>query len=347
MLRLIFLLVLLGGSATAQGFAGMGQDAPGYAEVRPDREISFPKDHGAHPDFRIEWWYITANLRDADGKAMGAQWTLFRSATRPEPEDDGWASRQVWMAHAAVTTADRHLHAERLARGGIGQAGVETEPFRAWIDEWGLTSTGPAFSPLTLSARGEGFSYDLSLVAKGPMVLQGEDGYSVKSDEGQASHYASQPFFEVSGTVMLDGRAHTVTGKGWMDREWSSQPLAEDQLGWDWLSLHLAGGAKLMVFRLRGAEGDHYLTGNRITPEGKSTRLAPGEIRMTPIATTEVAGRTVPTRWRVEIPSRDLDIRTRPLNPKAWNATTTEYWEGPVTVSGSHSGEGYLEMTGY
>jgi len=122
--------------APAQGIAGMASGAEGYAEVRPDTTVTFPRDHGAHPRFRIEWWYVTANLRDAEGTPLGAQFTLFRFATRPEPEGEGWANGQVWMGHAAVTTADTHRHAERLARGGIGQAGVETGPFRAWIDDW-------------------------------------------------------------------------------------------------------------------------------------------------------------------------------------------------------------------
>ena len=344
---LVLLLLALPLPALAQGLAGMASGGEGFAEVRPDTPITFPEDHGAHPRFRIEWWYVTANLEDAEGTPLGAQFTLFRFATRPEPEGEGWANGQVWMGHAALTTADTHRHAERLARGGIGQAGVETGPFRAWIDDWRFASTDAGFSPLALSARGAGFAYDLTLTAEGPMVLQGEAGHSVKSEAGQASHYASQPFFRVAGSVTLDGAPREVTGRAWMDREWSSQPLAEDQPGWDWMSLHLSGGAKLMVYRLRSRDGDHYLTGNWITPEGESTRLAPGKIAMTPLGEAEVAGRRVPVRWRVEIPGRGVAIETRPLNPAAWNATSTEYWEGPVFVSGSHGGEGYLEMTGY
>ena len=347
MWRLVSCLVALASGAAAQGFANMGSPAEGYAQVRPDREITFPADHAAHPRFRIEWWYITANLRDASGARLGAQWTLFRFATRSGGEGRGWQSGQLWMGHAALTTADRHRFAERLARGGIGQAGVETAPFRAWIDHWRFESLREAFSPLALSAVGEGFSYDLTLTAEGPMVLQGEGGYSVKSEDGQASHYASQPFFEVAGTVTLDGARREVTGRAWMDREWSSQPLSEDQPGWDWMALHLPDGAKLMLYRLRREGAAPYVTGNWIAPGGESTRLAPGSITMSPLAQARVAGREVPVRWRVEIPARGLTIETRPLNAQAWNATTPPYWEGPVTFEGSHSGEGYLEMTGY
>src|SRR3954462_3133292 len=132
------LLAGLGGKALAQGFAGLGEKADGFARVVPGRTFAFPADHGPHPEFRIEWWYVTANLRDAAGNAYGAQWTLFRQALQPVTNLEGWATQQVWMAHAAVTRADTHRTTEVLARGGIGQAGVEAEPFRAWIDAWQL-----------------------------------------------------------------------------------------------------------------------------------------------------------------------------------------------------------------
>ncbi len=361
---LLAALLLLALPAAAQdvseGFDMMRTEAEDFAEVRPDTPVSFPEDHKAHPDFRIEWWYITSNLRDAAGTPLGLQWTLFRFALRPggTPENSGpgagWAAPQIWMGHAAVTTAESHHHAERFARGGIGQAGVTVDPFRAWIDDWGFVHTGAggagAFSPLRMTARGEDFAYDVTLTAEGPMVLQGQDGYSVKSELGQASHYGSQPFFTVSGEVEIEGEARAVTGRAWMDREWSSQPLAERQTGWDWLSLHLdegpSPGTKLMVYRLRHEDGDDYVTGNWITPEGQSTRIAPGEVTMTALGEEEVtAGRVMPVRWRVEIPGRDLRIETAPLNPRAWNALSTAYWEGPVTFEGTHGGEGYLEMT--
>src|SRR5258707_781268 len=70
-------------SALAQGFAGLGMDASGFAPVIPGGIFVFPADHGPHPDYRIEWWYVTANLMDSAGVAYGAQWTLFRQATQP------------------------------------------------------------------------------------------------------------------------------------------------------------------------------------------------------------------------------------------------------------------------
>ncbi|MEM1343822.1 MAG: lipocalin-like domain-containing protein [Pseudomonadota bacterium] len=348
MLRAVYiaLLALLALPATAQ-IAIMGTEAEGYAEVRPETQITFPEDHGPHPDYRIEWWYITANLRDASGERLGIQWTLFRFATQPPPFAEGWARQQLWMGHAGVTTAAAHYHAETFGRGGIGTAGAEATPFRAWIDDWAFESTGEDFSPLSLSARGDDFAYALTLTAEGPMVFQGVDGYSVKSDRGQASHYVSQPYFRVTGEIEIEGALRQVTGRAWMDREWSSQPLAPDQTGWDWFSLHLGAGEKLMAFRLRSDTGEDYLTGNWISADGQSTRIEPGEITMTELGHTQIGARRVPTEWRLEIPSRGLDVETVPLNPRAWNAMSTTYWEGPVFFTGSHEGEGYLEMTGY
>src|SRR3981081_814857 len=160
------LVLGLGGKpALAQGFAGLGLNGSGFAAVTPGKTFAFPADHGPHPDYRIEWWYVTANLMDKTGAAHGAQWTLFRAASRPGTQGEGWANQQIWMGHAAVTRADTHRYSEAFARGGVGQAGVETKPFRAWIDSWEMRATdqmGDAtIAPLELNASGADFSYAL------------------------------------------------------------------------------------------------------------------------------------------------------------------------------------------
>lgn len=347
----IALLGLGGPRAWAQGFAGLGRDAEGFATVVPGKALSFPADHGPHPDYRIEWWYLTANLTDANGAAYGVQWTLFRQAMAAGPQAEGWANPQIWMGHAAVTSAAAHRSSETFARGGVGQAGATAQPFRAWIDSWemraldGMSDTNLA--PLALNASGSDFSYALRLDTDRPLVLQGDAGYSRKSDRGQASYYYSQPWFRAAGSLTIDDRTIDVSGQAWMDREYSSQPLASDQTGWDWFSLHLSSGEKLMLFRLRQLSGTHYFSGNWITPDGRSEQIGSAAIDMTPTASTDVAGRRLPTSWRITIPSRGLAIDTTPLNPMSWMATSFAYWEGPITLRGSHSGVGYLEMTGY
>jgi predicted secreted hydrolase len=337
--------------AIAQGFAGLGESAEGFAPVVPGKTFVFPADHGPHPDFRVEWWYVTANLKDAAGAAYGAQWTLFRLASRPGAEFEGWANQQLWMGHAAVTRADTHRTSETFARGGVGQAGVVAKPFRAWIDAWQMRGLDPMrdadVAPLELTASSTDFSYALRLDAIRPLVLQGNGGYSRKSERGQASYYYSQPFFKVMGSLTIDDKPVDVSGQAWMDREWSSQPLASDQTGWDWLSLHLNSGEKLMLYRLRQKDGRNDLYGNWIEPDGRSAEIASVDNSMTPKTLTEIEGRKIPTAWHIAIPGRRLAIDCTPLNPKSWMGTSFPYWEGPISFAGSHSGVGYLEMTGY
>ena len=338
---LAFVLSLLPLAGYAQGFAGLGSDADGYALPDPATRFVFPEDHGPHPDFRIEWWYVTATLDGADGETYGVQWTLFRNALAPGGDPD----RQVWMGHAALSTPDGHVSAERLARGGIGQAGVEAEPFEAWIDEWRMA--GPSLSEVTLTAQGADWAYDLTLDADGPFVPQGVEGFSVKSEAGQASHYYSQPFYDVTGTLTLPSGPVEVSGEAWLDREWSSQPLTGSQTGWDWISLYLDDGHRLMGYRLREADGTAYTVGTWIAPDGTPDPLGPGELTMTPLRIAEVEGREVPVDWQITLPERDLDIRVEALRDDSWMRTRIPYWEGPVAVTGTHEGRGYLEMSGY
>lgn len=348
--RALLIAAFLPVAAHAQGYAGLGQSAAGFTPVTAPAALEFPRDHGVHPGFRIEWWYLTANLRAADGTDYGAQWTLFRQALSPGPEAPGWASNAAWMGHAAVTSAERQLSAETFARGGIGQAGVVLAPFQAWIDDWSMTGgsgPGDALADLTLHAQGPGFAYDLAAHTDLAPVPQGEAGFSVKSDAGQASYYYSQPFYRITGTLTLDGKPVPVTGQGWLDREWSSQPLGPGQLGWDWFALHLDDGAKVMLYAMRNRDAAPFLLGTWIDAGGRPTPLRADQISLTPRAWTEVAGRRIPTEWRISVPDHGLAVDTEPLNAQSWMDTAYPYWEGPIRLSGSHPGRGYLEMTGY
>lgn len=339
---LVLLLSLLPAHALAQGFAGLGATSQDFARPAPGKVLTFPADHGPHPEFRIEWWYLTANLTGPGGEPYGLQWTLFRNALAPH-DGDGWRTPQLWMGHAAVTTPQRHFVAERLARGGIGQAGVEASPFSAWIDDW--TMQGPDLDRLRLTASGPDFAYDVQLTATGPLVLHGQQGYSVKSAAGQASHYYSQPFYQVAGTLTLPDGPVPVTGSAWLDREWSSQPLAQDQRGWDWFSLSFDSGDKLMGFVLRG--DSDFTAATWIGSDGAAIAMPDGAFAASPMDFHRVAGRDVPVEWRVRLPAKGVDVIVKALNRDAWMNTSVPYWEGPVTISGSHAGVGYLEMTGY
>ena len=345
------LLGLLPRRAFAQGFAGLGAGADDYAKVTPGKVFDFPADHGPHPDFRIEWWYVTANLVEANGAAYGVQWTLFRQALAAGAREEGWATQQLFMAHAAVTRADTHRFTETYARGGVGQAGVTPKPFEAFIDTWAMH--GPdgfdagTISPLELAAQARDFSYRLRLDADHPLILQGDKGFSRKSERDQASYYYSQPFFKAKGRLTIDDRAVDVTGLAWMDREWSSQPLAPDQSGWDWFALHFAGGEKLMLYRMRETSGKNFVSGNWILPDGSARLLSPVDVELSPGPPSDVAGRKLPLQWQIKIASLALSIDCAALNSNAWNGTAFSYWEGPISFRGSHTGVGYLELTGY
>ncbi len=341
---LCFMMLIAPTPMLAQGFAGLGTDATGFSLPVRGIPLTFPADHGPHPHTRVEWWYLTANLTGPDGTPYGLQWTLFRSAFAPE-QTGGWTDPQLWMGHAAVTTPTDHYVSERLARGGIGQAGVNADPFLAWIDDWQMT--GASLDDLQLTASGPDFSYDMNLTATGPIILHGDRGYSVKSADGQASYYYSQPFYSVTGTLTLPEGEVDVTGHAWLDREWSSQPLADNQTGWDWFSLSFDDGAKLMGFLLRQTDGTSYSSATWITPDGTTTAYPDGAFNAEPLNSSEIAGHDLPTNWQVTLPDRNFDVTVQAINPNAWMDVSIPYWEGPVTVTGSHTGAGYLEMTGY
>lgn len=341
---IVFLISVTCTSASAQGFANLGRETEGFTVPEVGYQFDFPKDHGPHPDFQIEWWYLTANLKDTQGRDLGLQWTLFRSAMQPR-EGSGWSSPQLWMGHAAVTTPENHYVAERLSRGGIGQAGVEPAPFVAWIDDWQMA--GETLDAVSLRASGADFAYDVQLTAEGPIIFHGQEGYSQKSDGGRASYYYSQPFYRVSGSLMLPEGEIEVTGSAWLDREWASQPLAATQVSWDWFSMVFDDGVRMMGFTLHDSEGGDYTQATWITPDGQTIAYPDGAFEAEVLERTDVAGRSVPTTWQVRLPLEGVDVTVAAINPKAWMTTSVPYWEGPVRISGSHTGRGYLEMTGY
>lgn len=366
-------------SSARTGFAGLGAASQGYANASPATELVFPEDHGPHPDFRIEWWYLTANLENEDGEPLGMQWTLFRQAQQPKAPDTAdpgtlsntgpWAADQLWMAHMALSRGESHRVAERFARGtreplpdAAQQAGVTARPFRAWLDDWRLeslstTSGNDALDHLRLTAQAEDkqglFGYQLELEADGPLVRHGINGFSQKSADGQGSMYYSQPFYRVSGEVWFSGERVAVSGRAWLDREWSSQLLSDSQTGWDWFSLHLDSGVRLMAFRLRGGGDNHddYLSGSWITPDGEVTPLSAGGLTLVPQAFATAAGHRVPVRWRLTLPEQHLELEITARHANRWMNTSVPYWEGAVSVtdakSGAPRGQGYLEMTGY
>ena len=366
--RWLFLSPVIIFLATSEFAAGqdpyqlLRQPGDGFAQVEPGRTFLFPRDHYPHEYFKIEWWYLTANLTGSNGRDYGIHWTLFRQAMSSAPNPGGWQSNQTWMAHTAISTPRDFEFSQRFARGGIGQAGVAVtrqNTFEAWMDDWLWLSDSMAPFPGVLTAGTDTHRFKLTLEASDDWVLQGKDGFSQKSDLGQASYYYSQPMIDIAGTIWVDNEPVEVAGQGWLDREWSSQPLADNQAGWDWVSLHLSDGSALMVYQLRHDSGEHYLSGSWVSESGEVTVLEAGDVTMTPQSATRltitstVGGKEkssikeIPLDWRVRAPKLGINISVTTERPQSWLATEFPYWEGPVVVQGSHQGVGYLELTGY
>ena len=329
-------------------------DPTGYAVVEPGKSLSFPLDHLPHKEFKIEWWYLTANLKDESGADYGVHWTLFRQSISPEPDPGGWQSNQVWMGHTAVSLPRQFVYEERFARGGIGQVDVKRDDegrFSAWLDDWRWQAETQNPFPATLSFTSQGIAIKMQMNAKTPWVLQGENGYSQKSELGQASYYYSQPHIDIKATIFLNGVETSLSGLGWLDREWSSQPLAPDQPGWDWLSLHLDDGHALMVYKLRQNTREDWVSGSWIDPNGKSVTLGKMDVKFEPLEYTTLetsrGKKTLPLVWRVELPAERKSWRVYAIDSNHWLDTAFPYWEGPVDVIGSTGGKGYLELTGY
>ena len=338
---------ILGGSSE--------QQSDQFSPVIKGVELTFPKDHQAHPNFRHEWWYLTANLIDEDGNALGVQWTQFRFAAAPEnsveqTKQTAWQSQQIYMAHSAVTTEDKHYADEKWSRDQAELAGVSTSPFRVYLDDWQWTSSTDDLFPATLNANSEQFGYSLTLTSDAPYQKQGEQGYSTKSSDGKvASYYYSQPFINVSGDVTIDGVTHQVSGKGWIDREWSSQFLLDSQQGWDWFALRLSDETSLVVFQLRNsATGEaSYAHARLMQQDGSGTAISQQDITLTATKQTVIDGRDYPTEWQISIPTKNIELTVLALNPKAKMPLSVPYWEGPISIKGTHSGSGYMELTGY
>lgn len=347
---------------------GDADDIEGFAVAQRGAGISLPGDHGAHEAFRSEWWYFTATLRDASGSPFGVQFTIFRQALRPSagaPAECGWCTDQAWLGHVAITDVGgrRHEHVERLSRGSSGLfssssglfpsssglAGARAEPFAVWVDGLSARSSGPEFLPLRLFARSADLEIDLEVSTGGRLVLQGDSGFSAKGPK-QASHYFSMTRLPVAGTLRLFGESTPVTGRAWLDREWSTSVLSGGQRGWDWLALGLNDGRDVMAFRLRrdDASRDPFDQAIVITTDGNH-RFAAEQFALEPTRFwTDEQGARWPVAWRLQIESDVYHIDAM-LDDQLMR-TIVRYWEGLVRVSneaGVEIGAGYLELTGY
>lgn len=337
----------------------------GWREATAGYRFEFPRDHAAHPDFRIEWWYYTGNVDTASGRRFGYQVTFFRIGIDPAPANPSrWAVRDLFMTHVAVSdpAGRRFRYAERLNRAGPGMAGAEADRHHVWNEDW-TTEATDGIHRVSVSADRDGVALDLRLEEVRPPTINGENGISQKGREtGNASHYYSLTRLSTTGTLTIDGESFDVAGLSWMDREFGTSFLESDQQGWDWFALQLSDGSDLMLYQLRRQDGsqDPHSSGTLTRSDGRVVHLASSDFTLTQTGQgyrSEATGAAYPTGWSIEVPGEGLQLRVAtPLPAQELDfrqATGVAYWEGLVDVSGSRfdrdtvTGRGYLEMTGY
>ena len=330
----------------------------------PTYDLAFPRDHAAHPDYRIEWWYYTGTLYTQEGRRFGYQLTFFRVGVDAAPVNPSqWSVRDLHMAHFAITDVGRGVHrvAERLNRAGVGWAGASTDSLDVWNEDWRVTATQRVHRLQAMDSNENGhLLLDLELESDTVPVLHGQQGFSQKGEDvGNASHYYSFTRLPTRGRLEVDGEAFEVTGTSWMDHEFGSSFLEADQAGWDWFSIQLNDGTDLMVYTLRDSDGrtDVRSSGTVVTSEG-ITHLESTDVSLLPRRrwTSLVSGAAYPVDWRIDIPSIGLQLDISAVLDAqelvTAQSTGVTYWEGAVDAVGTHdgvsvSGEGYLEMTGY
>lgn len=342
----------------AAGLAGVGP-----ARALPPRTLVFPRDHGSHPDFRTEWWYITGHA-EAGGRSVGFQVTFFRSRVdATQSLQSAFAARQLLFAHAAVTDVQgkRLHHDQRIAREGFEVASASQTDMQLRLRDWSLAREA---GRIQTRVKGNGFAFDLSFEPTQPLLLQGRDGLSRKGpDAKQASYYYSQPQLAVRGTVQLDGKTLAIgaaatdptRNRAWLDHEWSDELLHPAAVGWDWIGMNMDDGSALTAFRLRNKDGGAVWDGGSFRhPTAGLFTFSRGEVIFQALRgwKSPVSQATYPVEWLVRTPADFYTVKAviDPQELDSRNSTGAIYWEGLSDLfdsNGRHAGRGYLEMTGY
>ena len=337
-----------------------GTDTEGYLRADHARSFRFPDDHGPHPGFRNEWWYITGNLDAENGDRFGFHITFFRVALAPEFGGDEafrssqWATHHIWMGHSAITdvAARRHVSEERFAREGAGLAGATHPADRVWLEDWSLSGLGGDVWQLVVGSGP--FALELDLTPLREPVLQGDAGLSQKGREpGNASFYYSVPRIAAEGTLRDGQTTRRVAGQAWLDREWSTSVLDAEQVGWDWFALQLDDGTDIMYYQLRLRDGSpDPLSKGRWMPRDAPDRLLRLEdVDLAPRRfATMPSGRRYPVAWTLSLPEYGQQLFIEAVLDRQEMDSFIPYWEGAVDIrdaEGRKIGRGFAELTGY
>ncbi len=332
-----------------------------WTSVVSPRTFTFPTDHAAHDDHRIEWWYYTGHLEADSGRRFGYQLTFFRTGIDQTPTNPStWAVRDLYTAHFAVSDIETQQHHcfQRNSRQGTGQAGAEANHYTVWNAHWKVELDGECHR---LQALEDAVGIDLRLCPEKPVVLHGDSGMSQKGQmTGNASHYYSFTRMATTGTVQIDGTEFRIQGHSWMDHEFSTSFLEPDQVGWDWFSIQLDNGVDLMVYRMRRKDGttDPFSSGTFVRKDGSSLHLTREQFQVTPTRTwtSGETQATYPLDWNIVIPDLGYELVIQSVfddqEMTTRDTTGITYWEGAITVTGERgedavTGHGYMELTGY
>ena len=335
---------------------------PGYV-------YAFPRDHGSHEKYGLEWWYVTGHLYDRSARRFGYEVTFFRKTIddpRVKQHPSQWALGQVYAAHFALTDVEGGTFQffEKVSRAAFGKAGASPGRMKVWIDRWTLEPATEDHQRLHLKARetrDAGVGVDLTLTLRKPPVIHGQEGISRKgAAPGQASHYYSLTRLATRGTVWAKGERLDVTGTSWMDHEFGSGESGENQVGWDWLSVQFDSNMELMMYVLRNRDGSHDPAsgGTLISPDAETTHLTRDDVVVRTLKhwTSPVSHARYPAQWIVEVPSVQLRVTLTPVladqELRTEHSTRVTYWEGAVSVEGHYqqapiAGNGYVELVGY
>lgn len=333
--------------------------------VEPGYRFAFPRDHGSHDTFALEWWYVTGHLFASDGRRFGYELTFFRRAiddARAWTNPSRWAIRQLYVAHLALTdeAAGTFQYAEKISRAGIGKAGASTGTLDTWIDRWVLRASDADPRQWQLRASTDEWAIDLTLTPRKPPVVHGHRGISLKGQEGQASHYYSVTRIQTTGALRLSDEVVPVTGWSWMDHEFGSGELSEAVIGWDWFSLQLDNHHEVMAYWLRRSDGtfDAVSSGTVVFPDGTTRHVTREDMDLTVLDswTSPESGARYPSRWRLHVRPLDMQVDIVPIiadqELRTSRSTRVTYWEGAVEIAGTMKespvqGQGYVELTGY
>ncbi len=348
---------------TSPGVSQDKENPQPFRPALPGYQYQFPRDFYSHDDFRIEWWYYTGHLEDGDGRAFGYQLTFFRvgleeSGHRENPSR--WDIDHIYFAHMTLSDIEngKFYFFERINRAGLGQAGAASDRLRVWNEDWSLTQSGKTHH---LKAREGGIEFDLQLTPSKKLVFHGQDGVSRKGEAvGNASHYFSYTRMQTQGQMTLQGKTYQVTGQSWMDHEFSSSQLNEEQVGWDWFSVQLDNRTELMLYHIRKQNGaiEKFSSGTWVDSDGVAKHLVLSDDSIQPQGqwTSENSGAIYPAGWKLAIPKHGIRLTVTPEMAEQelhhLRSISSSYWEGSVKVTGTVKGQpvkgkGYVELVGY